>query len=356
MATHDARSGQSATGTGHHAVKLEGIQAARLFAALLVVVTHATFYVASRMGTGAVWRNGGQGVELFFVISGFVMMVSATPMRGTPGAVRSFAAARLIRIVPLYWTLNLVKIVQVALVPAVAFARPDVPNILLSMAFIPSRNANGIVETFYGVGWTLNFEMFFYALVGLALAMRRSILWVATPVLLLAFGLSFLRTEAWPAITSLCHPIVLNFLWGMVIGRLYLAHRTVPPVPAIVAIAAGIIVILVWPDNLLLGLPYALVIGGAVALEPWLHGHVPRWLIFGGDASYSLYLVHPMIGVAVAVILHRLHVASFGAAVSIVVASALVAAALLYRYFEQPVTRRLQRMYRARQMPEQSAR
>lgn len=147
-----------------------GVQMLRLFAALMVVVTHATFYISTRLDISlTVWDVGTQGVPIFFVISGFVMALTSQRLpRGAAGA-KEFILSRLIRIVPLYWALNLLKLCQLALLPALAFANPDIGNIILSLLFVPSRNSAGAIETFYGVGWTLNFEMFFYLVFAIAI-------------------------------------------------------------------------------------------------------------------------------------------------------------------------------------------
>lgn len=326
--------------------KLAGIQLTRFVAALLVVVTHATFYISSRIAPDfALWNNGAQGVNIFFVVSGFVMMLSAQPLLGQPGSVRRFVTARLIRIVPLYWALNLVKVAQILAVPSLAFANPTVSNVIFSMLFLPSRNADGVIETFYGVGWTLNFEMFFYGLVALALWWRRPIFAMVAPVLIAATILSFYRTDVWPAVTYLSHPVVLNFLWGMVIAMLYARGQTLPFSAAIGAILAGVAVIVFLPDTFLLEIPYALLVAGVVALEPWLKNRVPQLLIFGGDASYSLYLVHPMAGVLITIMLGRLGVTSIMIAIPVIVGGCLTVAAITFVLLERPMTRALQRRF-----------
>jgi exopolysaccharide production protein ExoZ len=327
--------------------RLDSIQLARFMAAFLVVLTHASFYVSSRISPGVdIWRSGAQGVNVFFVISGFVMMLSADPLLGKPGAFRHFAAARIIRIVPLYWTLNLLKIALVIFIPSMAFAAPTISNVIFSMLFLPSRNAQGLIETFYGVGWTLNFEMFFYVLVGLALLWKRPILPFAAPILLIMAALSVARTDTWPAITDLFRPILLNFLWGMIIAHFYSINMRMPFFIALGSVSSSLAIILFLPDVFLFELPFALLIAGMVSLEPFLKGRVPRWAIWGGDASYSLYLVHPMAGVVTAIVLQRLHVNSMPLAFLVIVAACLAASAATFMLVERPMTQALLQRFR----------
>lgn len=318
---------------------VEGVQMLRFVAAFMVVATHTTFYLNSRISSDVeIWHAGVQGVNLFFVISGFVMMLTAGHLVGQPNAFRRFMLSRIIRIVPLYWLLNFLKILQILIMPSLAFASPTVSNVVLSLFFIPSRNAEGAIETFYGVGWTLNFEMAFYLIVALCILWRLSIVAMVATLLLAAAGLSVIRTDAWPAFTFLLHPIVLNFLWGVLIAKWYLRGGTVHPSVAVTALVVGMIVILGWPDLFVLEFEYALVVAGVVALEPRLAGRLPRWLLFGGDASYSLYLVHPTAGVLVAILLSRLGLHDPIFAGIIIVGFCLASSALTYLFVERPFT------------------
>ncbi|MFD1579897.1 acyltransferase family protein [Ramlibacter ginsenosidimutans] len=329
-----------------------GLQAMRFLAAVMVVCTHATFYVSTRLSNGfPVWDSGTQGVPLFFVISGFVMTLSTASLpRGTLGA-RKFVASRLIRIVPLYWALNLLKLAQILALPALAFAKPDVWNVVLSMLFIPSRNAEGAVEAFYGVGWTLDFEMFFYAVLAIALMFRRIPLYMfMAAVLIPAVLVAPYRQEHWPAVTFLLNPLLLDFLWGVAIGHLYLRGVRVSPHVSLVCLVVGLTIVFALPKFPLLGLQYALAIGGAVFLEEKWGQRVPRIAVIGGDASYSLYLVHPMVGVLVAVILHRAGISTPLAAICAILVASTCAAYLTYVLFERPITGMLRRRFTGGQL------
>jgi exopolysaccharide production protein ExoZ len=327
--------------------RFQTIQALRFVAAFMVVVTHATFIASTRVkSTVPIWHEGEQGVGLFFVISGFVMLLSANALIGTSKPAQRFVVSRIIRIVPLYWTLNFLKIAQVAIAPSLALAHPTVSNIVLSMLFIPSRNADGVLENFYGVGWTLNFEAFFYMLVTLALVFRVRIIYFVAAVLIPAAALSLVRTEDWPAITSLFRPLLLDFLWGIVIGELWLARLRPHLATVLVLLGAGATLMFVAPTDLL-GLQFAFVVAGAVFLEPYVGSRVPRLLTFGGDASYALYLIHPAVGPVVAIVLGRF-VQSAPVLIALIIVACVLSSAIVYLSFERPVTRMLKKRFLSR--------
>lgn len=334
---------------GHERIRsggmFEGIQAMRFVAAFMVLITHATFFINSRMDkTVTTWEAGAQGVPLFFVISGFVMVITSHRPDGSNVSAGYFITSRLIRIVPLYYLLNFLKIIQINISPQIALAQPNTTNIIFSLLFLPSRNANGVIETFYGVGWTLNFEMFFYAIFAAALAIRANVLLFSSVIILLFYALSFFRQESWPAITYFASPILLNFIWGMLLGKF--ARRGVRIHPGISAamVLVGMSIIFAAPHLEMFQLQYAVVIAGAIFLEPWIRGRIPRPILFGGDASYSLYLVHPMVAVAVVLVAMKLGMSVLPTFITIVIAC-LAASAITYRWFEKPVTNLLRNRY-----------
>ena len=115
------------------------------------------------------------GVDVFFVISGFVMAYSSAVMFGRPGAVRSFLARRVARVVPLYWLFTTATL-------AVAFAAPRLlndpisggwPAVVASYLFVPWPRQDGAMQPLFRLGWTLNYEMLFYALFAPFLLMTR---------------------------------------------------------------------------------------------------------------------------------------------------------------------------------------
>lgn len=333
--------------------KFQGIQALRFMAAFLVVVTHSTFYAHERLSSSIpVWQDGVVGVRVFFAISGFVMVASTASLAGTPDGWKYFSMRRVIRIVPMYWIATTIKLFTMLVLPAaVLHSALDPGKVVLSYLFLPSRNADGAVEPLLGVGWTLVFEMFFYAVFALALLVRANVVYLAGGVLILVAGGSLLRGANWPAWAVYFDPIVLYFLVGMLIAKLTLNPRTRRRwAPAVLAfLVAGILVMVIHPDidgslnNRLFEMLAVSAIVLAVAwLEPVIGRGVPRFVVYLGAASYSLYLFHPLIAPAVPEVLVRVGITNGAVSVLLSIAVALVATTLIYRFVELPVTAWLQ--------------
>lgn len=323
---------------------LEGVQFLRFFAAFIVMLTHATFYVGARIDSSfPLWNDGAQGVPIFFVISGLVMSLSAGKLIAEKNGYKAFLYQRFIRIVPLYWAVNAFKIIGLLVAPAAIVAAPDVLNIILSLLFVFSRNADGVVETFYGVGWTLNYEMSFYLVFALAMFVRVKPVYFASTVLAVCIALSYVRLESWPAMTFLFNKIVINFIWGLVIAELRIRRMTIGRRAAITLTVIGLVLVFFPPPIYLCGIQYAALVTGIVFLEPAIKGRIPRVLIFGGNASYSLYLVHPMIGVIVAIALAKMKVGSPIIAIIAICVVCLTVASFTYIFFEKPITDWLKR-------------
>jgi exopolysaccharide production protein ExoZ len=274
------------------------IQALRGIAALLVTVFHAGLRFDP---TEMTFRVGNAGVDIFFVISGFVMW-TVTTRRPTPPLV--FLGHRFIRLVPMYWFWTLVLIAGWAVIPS-AFPRmhPTLSHVVLSMAFIPHLSPDtGVILPVMGQGWTLNFEVLFYILfaVTLLLPLRSRLAAITVTLLGLAVVGHFVATPAWP-VTTLLNPLLVEFLGGIVLARLVLGGWRPHASWCWGALAIGVALLFLpapaADDDLArlfqFGVPAFLIVGGAVgaeALGKLRIGRLPRLL---GDASYSIYLTHP---------------------------------------------------------------
>jgi peptidoglycan/LPS O-acetylase OafA/YrhL len=325
------------------------IQALRAVAALLVVVYHAFDMWALRIKPHApdYWTNGAAGVDIFFVISGFVMVVSSGRLASQPNASRTFMRHRIVRIVPLYWLLTTLKLVLVFSFSTLAFRSSLDPDyIVRSYLFLPVVDSAGHFRPLLPVGWTLTYEFLFYLLFAVALALRVEVLRVLVPAFAIITLLALLRTASWPAWTILFSTIVVEFLFGVGLAKLTVRGWSLSPPIASGAMMTGFVLILIIPEGpenlrvLTWGLPALAVVAGAVSLETRLARILPPWLLTLGDASYSIYLVHGFVLPAVGTLMIALLWTTMPALVFTVAACLIVGSAagwLVYALVERPL-------------------
>ena len=339
------------------------IQWLRAIAALSVAIGHGqSFFAPQAERAGIAFERSfllpwGAGVDLFFVISGFIMVVSSEKLFATPGATRVFLQRRLRRIVPLYWAAMAVILLKMVLQGK---APPDGTSIATSFLFIPwDALGKGEARPFYELGWTLNYEMFFYALFALCLGFRREMavgiaaLALAALVLLgLAAPFSNLQIATW------AQPIVLEFTLGMGIALAYRRGVQLGAELRWTLVGFGVSMLLIdvlntqaqpadWmtPNDLVRvggwGLATAAIVA-AMALAPPRKAKPDRLNRAGaalGDASYALYLIHPMVMGAVSALWFRLPAVATlpWTGVFASVALSAMAALAIHRWFERPL-------------------
>ncbi|MDE3105624.1 MAG: acyltransferase [Acidobacteriota bacterium] len=335
---------------------------------MIVVVTHATDLWVNHAKPSLMpqsWGNGAVGVDVFFVISGFVMTMSAPRLLHRQHPARLFLWRRVARIVPLYWLLTSVRLALThASRSLMVHGATSTWNIVASYLFLPSYSVSGDIRPVIPVGWTLNFEMMFYALFALALGLRLPVLVVLVPVLgalsILGF---FLPPHPW-AILAYADPVVLDFLAGVLIAMTVPQWKRIARVWRVLAACVGIALMLGYTPSasisvlriLIIGGGAALLVGGTVASESDLRPVLPRWLLFLGDASYSIYLLQGFTLPLAAVLLGRAGVfagrfgRTTGEALCVVVGLlvTLIFASLLYQWIELPMTNRLKQLPVAR--------
>jgi peptidoglycan/LPS O-acetylase OafA/YrhL len=276
--------------------KLELIEALRGAAALAVLVYHAGRHVQKATGDGsyAAWTQFGHvGVDLFFVLSGFIILHVHRADLGRASALRPFLVKRAVRVLPMYW---IALLVTGALAGLGSQGWPDSALWLQGLTLHPTNR-----EPLLGVSWTLTHEGLFYAAFSLAIwQLRLGLLamgvWAAAILVQSAGGYA---AAAWPS--SILHAYNLEFLFGMA-AALWVRRRTfVPPMQAM-ACGALLIGLGALAEHLGLlnghGLAARLVYGpAAVALVTGaasagrIAGPRPaRWMLTLGSASYAIYL------------------------------------------------------------------
>lgn len=332
--------------------KFDGIQSLRFVAALLVVVTHSTFYAGERLDpTMDTWHFGEIGVDIFFVISGLVMVISSRGLEGTKDGWKYFGMRRIVRIVPMYWIATTIKLLTLIVLPsAVLHAQLDPGKTFLSYLFLPSRNFEGRVEPLLGVGWTLTFEMFFYFIFTVALLLRAKPIWFCAIVFTVCALGNIARPDDWAPALVYLNPIVLYFLVGMAIGR-WVQDRSNRRLIAWMTYILILWLVIPFADgefskydlsSLIRHICVSVLVIVVVASERWINGRLPKAVIYMGDASYTLYLFHPLIAPVVPVVLAMIGVQVAGLSVVLSILAAVLGAALVFRFVERPVTRFLQ--------------
>ncbi|WP_245885354.1 acyltransferase family protein [Kineococcus rhizosphaerae] len=347
--------------------RLTSLQAVRAVAASLIVLVHLggpTAFEHKVFGTSLlqpVWWPAQSGVDLFFVLSGFVMAVTAggALFAGAPRpSVARFAWRRASRVYPLYWAVSLVLLAVVLAAPGLVHGNGEPTSLLASFALLPQRG-----EALLLVGWTLVHEMGFYLVFALSLLAGRAGRWAARAVLAgwlaaVLVGGFLVPAGASPWLQVAANPINLEFGLGVLAGWFLVSGRAGGR--GAVLLGGGLAVLVVsWVDlalrgpltatgltsALALGTGAALAVSGLAVLEQEGRLRVPALLGRLGDASYSLYLVHvPLVTVA-AIVLGRVLPRPGGAAgtalqVVVVVAVFLacqVAGLLAHAVVERPL-------------------
>lgn len=341
---------------------LVSVQCLRGIAAMMVVCFHC-FPQLERMGySGNQHVSLSSGVDIFFIISGFIMLVSArrSPSRGA-GA---FLLNRAVRILPIYWILTSV-IVAVALAAPqlLASTRFELSHVIKSYLMVPAMHP--VAKLYWPIlipGWTLNYEIFFYLIFALGLGVvkdrgRGLGLFVGSAIAILVLLPLVVRPEGvWSFYTS---SVMIEFVFGIIAAEVFLAgHRLSRSIGAL-CIAAGVGLLLLsdyvpFPDirGLALGLPALLIFVGMV-FAPWSQQRAwVRSLRVTGDASYSIYLTHMITMSAIGQGWRRLLGGTLpGNSILFILFAMIVCAVggfIFYRMVEQPLTNGLKHAMRVR--------
>lgn len=338
------------------------LQALRAVAAAMVVLHHLREMLGQVFPALARIEVGAAGVDVFFVLSGVVITLAEHGRNDGPVA---FLRRRAQRIVPMYWlTLWVIGLMVLAGLSPIGVQPVDgtVGNMLRSMFFVPFERAHGAIMPLLGVGWTLNYEVFFYAVVAALLVfpgrMRTAAL-VAVMVALSGVGV-LLRPDS-VAGKVYCNPILLEFAAGVLLAEAWLRWPAVPGRSQRGAAVAGIALIVlgsVWfigaarPEGftflmrdrvLWFGIPAVTWVAAAMLLERSGLSLRNRTVQMLGAASYVLYLSHAFVIQIAEKIVHRLELPIGEPSGAILLAGAIFALAHcvgvgLHLWVERPVS------------------
>ncbi len=325
--------------------KNQTLQILRAGAAIGVVAFHLLQVSASRFGTQASFGLGSWGVDVFFVISGFVVAASGLRVRSPI----LFLRQRFARIVPLYWLLTFAIFVVAVVTPSMLKSTVADPVYLLkSLLFIPYRRESGAIEPLLYQGWTLNYEIFFYLVLGLSLALTSQPLFFLFALFISIVALGIVFTPHSVVMSFYTSNIILEFTYGAALHRVtaggcrtWTGQWILLPL-GLGTLCATFYFLPAWPRCITAGIPAAAIVAGAVAI-PNKDRPLLRWAEALGDASYSIYLVHAFMVIAASIVAIRL----FGGAhpnlallcmTVVAFLGTIMSSLALYRFFERPVS------------------
>jgi len=307
--------------------RLFSVQALRAIAALLVVWVHsidaAEVFNRPRQSNFFHWENyGACGVDIFFAISGFIVSrvavravaahFAANETHFTFSAARVFFTRRITRVFPLYWILTAVVVLEAEL------GRYNVHwhsvNWLPTIFLFPSLHSLSNVPLL-SLGWSLMFEMYFYAVLAAFMlwtpkSIVRNTMVFLCGMVVLGLGIGIHR----PVLAVWMNPMLLEFVFGCCIGLVYsrygVGSQRIHRAGIWIGIGGAILLVAsiftgyggaseqgrimrgdyCWLRVGVWGIPAALLVGGVIFWNPAMRSFPARFLVFLGDASYSIYL------------------------------------------------------------------
>ena len=299
--------------------QLNLIQVLRGIASLLVVLFHVTitFATINKQAFGFnFFLFGGAGVDIFFVLSGFIITYTSFKTLNRPDKVLPFISRRFVRIFPAYWIIIGLFLLTQIIFPTFYKTHYDfsVENLLSTVFLLPGH------VMVNGVSWTLSFELFFYLLFSIAFIIPKrkwafclfafyAMILIALPVLQYNFD----NSNEW--VKLITSPMNIEFFMGVIAAAII---RKIPRNLSLPLVITGSIIFLtsgvcadlnyyllhnIFNRVLLFGIPAFLIVIGLVRFELNNQLKVHNILLSLGEASYSLYLIHlPLISAAIKLI------------------------------------------------------
>jgi exopolysaccharide production protein ExoZ len=328
---------------------IRNIQALRVLAVYLVFLQHSIDTIALAGVNIDPLKFGRAGVDIFFVISGFIMVITTETRETRP---LDFMRHRIVRIVPIYWLITVLLFAVTFITPHLFHAPPPAFKTLLKSLFFVPEMIDGRVRPILFVGWTLNYEMFFYLLFAFSLFIRQQTIRLASmisvlEILTIAGVLVPFRNVPAQFYTD---PIMLEFGAGVLLGAWWSRMPTLNGLRrplAVFAIAIGCALIVLestfWPDihrAISFGIPAVLIVGCALLLERsgWVVN--AGWVLLLGNASYSIYLTHSFIAWIVEEVAMKRHFhapALIGVSLLISLVAVTATGILTHWYVEKPM-------------------
>jgi exopolysaccharide production protein ExoZ len=360
---------------------LYSVQYLRGIAALLVVVCHGIGFinisgVTTHYTSSSIEYFGAIGVDIFFVISGFIITYTSGNEVGGYAAA-AFAKKRFIRIVPVYYIASALYLVRYLSSRIFSFIPPphvviDKLTILKTITILPLFDKKESLPTILTLAWTLSYELLFYIIfvVLILLKINKREYWLLS----ILIGLTILGTIfptqniQWEFLTNY---MVLEFGFGVILCLLYQRWNRLSFsfFVSLTVLSLLLFVLLIWSGRnheiagyglevigplpiyrvLFWGIPSALFVAGLVFMEKAKPGSIKknRWMLLLGDASYSIYLTHGLAYMAVGMLINHfvfLKQTQPDLFLILSIVFALITGVVFYKFIERPVLKKMNRL------------
>lgn len=343
----------------HNISKIYSLQALRYIAAILVVGFHTEEAIQERLHEDLIefFSFGSIGVDIFFIISGFIIALATSEPRQTSYVEQSkdFFVRRLIRIMPIYWFYTILKILIVLLLPALVL-RSELQgyHLFSSFAFLPSMAPWGLIQPILPIGWTLNFEMLFYIIFAIAILLNKNKIILTA----LAFVIVFVLDLIFPKnvfFSFYAQSFIFEFILGLIAFQIVCKFQKIHF--AFISLLFVIGIALISSKNN--GINHIFTCGlGALSLvlcvvyieRFFTHPKVRRLSEALGDSSYSLYLSHSFTVPFSAVIFGQILGLNGYLVLLLTLVIATISGIASYRIIEKPVITFLNTKWRARRV------
>lgn len=286
--------------------KIYSLQILRAIAAWLVVYHHYmqifhNFDYNNFAGEFFTTR-GGFGVDLFFILSGFVMYSASQRPLVTS---YSFFVSRVIRVLPAYWFYSTLLLVLVFFIPSsFSYTSYTLPSLIASYLLVPSENPSGLgVFPFLTVGWTLIFEFVFYSILALSIAVTKNKSFYLCSAIIIMLIFTFPDGMVYGEV--LTDYKLIQFVVGMLLGwlvsrnfiRRYFRISSKFQIVLSLAISSFFISGIVEFELVQKTVAAAAIVYGLVLLDSGYttNNRLYHFLVKNGDYSYSIYLSHALV-------------------------------------------------------------
>lgn len=334
--------------------KLPLIQVFRGIAALLVVAYHLTVRSAELLNQNLLFgffKFGYAGVDFFFVLSGFIIYYVHKQDIGKPTKFKEFISKRMVRVYPIYLLITLL-ILPVYLFGYGSDYKTDIGVIVKSFLLLPQDEG---VYPVLNVGWTLSFEALFYVMFSAAILLKPKFTnvifgaWILIVSGVFVYELQGGELTSNTLINFVFNSHNLEFIFGCLAAYLVTTNNIKYGKHLMLAGGAWILVSsinnYVYGDFYVhpvvaYGIPSTLIVLGAAAYDRIKPSNPPEFLMYIGDASYSIYLTHFVIITAMLIGFLKLGILDFigyQVAMALIILVTVVLGCLVYKYIEKPM-------------------